>query len=268
MSRLSAKMLPAVLILSTVCAAASSAFTLREAPPIDLSESAGAAVRMPMNGAAGGGLFDGERSTSKAVLYSFLLPGLGQYYLGERNRAWTFFLTEGAIWTSFAVFQAQGHIRRDGYQDYALAFAGISGGGHSDDFYREIGDFDSSEEYELFIKSDGRSFTYPNSDYATIEEYFINNRFSDYEPWSWKSTEDREHYYSLRWGSRLAFRRSLYSLAAALGNRIFSAVYALRSSRSADAVSMNNAQQLHVTFDSYPDPAGNAQFGISLARDF
>ena len=259
-----------VLLASMLLASSSGAFTLREAPKIDLQDGVSETVQMPMQSARTTGIFDatGEKSTSKAVLYSLLLPGLGQYYLGENNRAWTFFLTEGAIWTSFTILQVQGHIRRDGYKEYASVFAGISGNEHSDDFYREIGDFDSSEEYELYIKSDGRSYTYPNSDYATIEEYFTDNRISDFEQWTWRSTEDRTHYYSLRWGSRLAFRRSLYSLAAALGNRIFSAVYALRSSRTADTVSMSDAQQLHVTFDSYPDPAGTVQFGISLARDF
>lgn len=248
--------------------AAARAFTLRQAPAIDLST--GTNDRAVAHGAVAADMMDagGPKSTSRAVLYSLLLPGLGQHYLGETRRAWTFFVAEGAIWTSFAIFQTQGHIRRDAYKEYASVFAGISGNDHSDDFYREIGDYDSSGEYELYIKSDGRSYTYPNSDYATIEEYFVNNRITDYEPWAWRSTEDREHYYSLRWGSRLAFRRSLYSLAAALGNRIFSAVYALRSSRAAEPVSMNDDPRLHVSFDSYPDPAGTVQFGISLARDF
>jgi hypothetical protein len=208
------------------------------------------------------------KSSTRAVLYSFLLPGLGQYYLGEKRAALSFFIAEGAIWTSFVVFQVQGHLRRDSYKDYAVVFSGISTRDHSDDFYREIGDYDSSDEYEELIKQEGRSATYPNSDYATIEEYFVTNRVSDFEPWMWRSTKDREHYYDLRWGSRLAFRRALYSVAAALGNRIVSSVYALRSSRILDRTGMLDKPQLKLGFDSYTGSLDQVRFGITLTRDF
>lgn len=270
MTRRLAVLFISLAVFGSVPPARSFGFTLRQAPDIELRDSdPPAAPRFAGYAPAPGSSGSAAPSASRAVLYSLLLPGLGQYVLGEKGAAAAFFTAEGAIWTSFIIFEAQSHLRREQYKDYALAFGGISTTDHSDDFYREIGDFDSSEEYELFIKRDGRSYTYPNSDYETLEDYFVQNRISDFESWAWRSTDDREQYYSIRWGSRLASRRALYSLAAALGNRVISAVLAVRSSRSAEAASATDGdRQLRLSLDSYPDPAGRVHVGVSLARNF
>jgi hypothetical protein len=271
MIRLVASLSIALAVSVSLPAANSFAFTLRQAPSLEGRTDAPPEVPAPFAGfarpfepSAGG-----QPSTSRAVLYSLLLPGLGQYALGERSTAMAFFTAEGAVWTSFIIFEVQSYLRREQYKENAVVFAGVSTTNHSDDFYREIGDFDSSEDYELFIKNDGRAYTYPNSDYATIEDYYVQHRVSDFESWTWRSTRDREQYYSLRWGSRLASRRALYSLAAALGNRVFSMVLALRSSRHGGSASAVDAdRRFRISLSTYPDAAGNVCTGLSLARDF
>ncbi len=55
-------------------------------------------------------------SPTRAVLYSLLLPGLGDYALGNKGRATGFFIVEGVIWISYAVFEVQGQQREDEYQ--------------------------------------------------------------------------------------------------------------------------------------------------------
>lgn len=254
------------LVILALLATQSPAFSLRELPqPVRDEHREAEAGRIALDRLSEGAAGHPESfSPSRAVFYSLLLPGLGQYYLGEKSAAWKFFMAEGAIWASFIVFQIQGHLRRDAYKDYALLFAGITTREHSDDFFREIGDYDSAYEYEIALKMEGRARTYPYSDYATLERYFVENRVSDYEPWSWRSRADREHYYSLRWGSRLALRRSLYSLAAALGNRVLSSVLALRSARGGG--SGESAAQLG--FYTSTEPAGHATLGFSIRREF
>jgi hypothetical protein len=180
----------------------------------------------------GGGSNPVDRvSVRRAVLYSFLLPGLGDYYLGRTGRARLFWLAEATIWTSFIVFETQGYLRENGYKDYALAYAGISGTNHSDDYYRIISQFNSSDDYEASIKQDGRYELYPNDNYWNLEQYYLTERISDFESWAWAGVDKRRAFWDIRQGSRLARRRALYAAAAGLANRLVSSLMTFKTAR-------------------------------------
>jgi hypothetical protein len=172
-------------------------------------------------------------SPTKAVLYSLLLPGLGDWKLGHRDRATAFFAVEGVIWASFAWFQVQGGDLEDEYQSLAVQFGGVSRTGHSDEFYATLRDYDNSDDYESVIKTDGR-FEYLRAlSSEELEQYFIDHRVDDYEPWLWESTERRLQYSEQRSASKTAYRRADYMIAAAAANRVVSAVFAYAAARSA-----------------------------------
>ena len=179
-------------------------------------------------------------SPARAVLYSLLLPGLGDYQLGNKGRATTFFAAEGIIWISYAVFQVQGHQREDEYEELAVRFAGVSRTGHSDEFYATLRDYDNSDEYEADVKFDGRielsgDGLYPDRIGAdALDEYFVENRLEDYEPWQWTSFDRRLQYSEVRSSSKTAYRRSDYMLVAAAANRVVSAIVAYASARHAN----------------------------------
>ena len=184
---------------------------------------------------------DGEATTAaplsptKAVLYSLLLPGLGDWKLGNRNRAATFFAVEGVIWVSFVAFEIQGHDLEDEYQNLAVIFAGVTSTGHSDDFYATIRDYDNSDEYAADVKTDGRfAAPYPYTDIGSeaLEQYFVVYRVADYEPWLWESTDRRLQYSEVRSASKTAYRRADYMIAAAAANRVVSAIFAYAGARS------------------------------------
>lgn len=173
-------------------------------------------------------------SPGKAVLYSLLLPGLGDWKMGNRNRATTFFAVEGVIWASFITFEIQGHDLESNYQNLALQFAGVTSTGHSDEFYATIRDYDNSDEYEAVVKTDGRfaATSYTDISSEALDQYFIDNRVADYEPWLWESTDRRNQYSEVRSASKTAYRRADYMIAAAAANRVVSAVFAFAAARS------------------------------------
>jgi hypothetical protein len=203
-------------------------------------------------------------SPARAVLYSLLLPGLGDYALGNKGRASAFFITEGVIWISYAVFQVQGQQREDEYQSLAMLFAGVSRTGLSDEFYATIRDYDASDEYEADVKTDGR-FAIGNPatiDPDALDRYFVENRVSDYEPWMWESTDLRLQYSEVRSASKTSYRRADYMIAAAAANRVVSAVVAYAAARSA-----NRAPGVGYRVDVTPSPAGLA-VALTLTRSF
>ena len=172
-------------------------------------------------------------SPSKAVLYSLLIPGLGDWKMGNKNRAATFFAVEGVIWVSFVAFEVQGHNLEDEYQNLAVIFAGVTSTGHSDDFYATIRDYDNSDEYAADVKTDGRfDNLYPDIGSEALDQYFIDNRVEDYEPWLWASTDRRLQYSEVRSASKTAYRRADYMIAAAAANRVVSAIFAYAGARS------------------------------------
>lgn len=191
-------------------------------------------------------------SPAKAVMWSLLLPGLGDWKMGHRDRASVFFGIEGVIWVSFAAFQIQGNDLEEQYQSMAVRFAGVTSTDHSDDFYATIRDYDSSEEYEADIKNEGRDY---DTGSEALDQYFIENRVDDYQPWLWASHERRLQYSETRSASKTAYRRADYMIAAAAANRVVSAVFAYAAARS--------ASKHEVGLDLDISPRGDVAFALT-----
>lgn len=201
-------------------------------------------------------------SPGKAVLFSLLLPGLGDYQLGNRGRASVFFALEGAIWVSYAVFEVQGQGREDEYEDLAVRFAGVTQTGHSDDFYATIRDYDNSDQYEADVKDDGRFDLGQVLTSEQLDRYFIENRVADYEPWRWQSLDRRLQYSEVRSSSKTSYRRADYMLAAAATNRVVSAIFAYASARG-----MQKDAEVGYRLHVQPAPGG-VDVAFTLTKSF
>jgi hypothetical protein len=208
-------------------------------------------------------------SESKAVWYSLLLPGLGDYYLGHTTRAKAFFIAEAAVWTSFIVFQVQGYLRKDSYKDFAMTFGSVASSDHSDDYYRILSQYNSSLEYEESIKKEGRFELYPNAGYDALQNYYLSKRISDFEPWEWPSDEKRREYRAIRKGSRQAYRRAMYSVAAGVANRIVSSLFAWKSARDLSRGDQSAGGRFHLQF-GHPtiDVRDPFRTGLTIVRTF
>ena len=60
-----------------------------------------------------------QRSVAKAAVLSLLVPGAGQFYVGEKVRAVPFFLVDVAGWATYFGFHSQGAKREREYKTYA-----------------------------------------------------------------------------------------------------------------------------------------------------
>ena len=112
-------------------------------------------------------------SVKRAVLYSLLLPGLGDYYAGRKTRATAFFMVEAGIWVSYGVLKSQSAQREDAFQEMAVRFAGVSASGLSDEYYSTIGQYNTHREYEAEFKSEHRFDIWPNVGYEAMDLYYV-----------------------------------------------------------------------------------------------
>lgn len=170
-----------------------------------------------------------------AALSSLLMPGLGEHHLGANLRAKAFFGLEAAGWIAVAAFLWRGYSRENAYKDYAIAYAGVKGTGHSDDYYKTIGEYltnDGPGGYNEEIRREARDLYYP--DVEAMEAYYRSHAITGDAGWLWRTEDVYRRYGALRSGSRFSYRVALYS---AIG------MAALRVASAADAVMLARRNQ-------------------------
>ena len=163
----------------------------------------------------------------KALLYSLLLPGAGELSLGARGRAAGFFVAEGLIWTHYIWFQRAGHLRRDDYIEQAQLSAGVGTDDEDDSYWKLLGQYERSSgsgpgSYEEAVRRDARD-QFPD-DPAAQDAYVAENLPTGDRAWNWSSAELQTAYRATRASSNRAFDRAKYSFAAAILNRLVSAI--------------------------------------------
>jgi len=158
-----------------------------------------------------------KKSTAKAAIYSAILPGWGEYYVGHKSKARFFFTVEALSWISYAAFTTYGHWKKDDLIRFANEHAGADLWGKDDDFLDMVGFYDDIYEYNSL----GRAFD-PHRTY--LEDNTTNH-------WRWQSLNDQRIYRHLKNQSREAFRKADFMIGLAILNRVVSVIDAVRDAR-------------------------------------
>jgi hypothetical protein len=161
------------------------------------------------------------RSVVRAALLSVLLPGLGEYYVGHRNKAKYFFGAEALTWVSFFAFRTYGGWRKDDYIRLAGERAGASLEGKDDDFLDWVGFYRDIDEFNTL----GRVF---DIDRPYLEDTPENH-------WRWLTESDQEAYREIKNSSREAYRRSEFMIGVAIINRVISVIDAVRDAKRSNS---------------------------------
>jgi hypothetical protein len=193
-----------------------------------------------------------SHSKRKAFLLSLLLPGLGQRYNEALYRSYGFFAAEAMIWTAFTVFKIQEHLRTDDFEEYARAYAGVSGTDPETEYYRILTIFNSSEEYNAFIRAEARQIY--GDDLEARERYFEENGYGADREFRWRTNVNRLEYRLIRNDAIDSGRRADYALVAAVLNRGISALEAARGAGRWAPVG-EAARHIRVTAAEEGDPA-------------
>jgi hypothetical protein len=196
-------------------------------------------------------------SKTKAVLLSILVPGAGHYYLDHKGRGQLFIGAEVAAWFGFFAFRTYGSWKEDDYKKYAIQYAGITGSGHDETFYRNMLFYDSREEYN----SSGRVIN-PGAQYYPNEPQY---------DWFWESSARRQQYRTIRNDSEVAYRKATFMLGLALLNRIVAGIDAYRlAQKESNRIKDDDFLSRHnIDIDFKADPFGsNPDIGITITHRF
>lgn len=167
----------------------------------------------------------GPKSARKAFFLSLLLPGLGQRYLGQDRRSLLYLGAEAGVWMTVGAFWLQGSMREDRYREYAEIVAGADPDRDDDEYYRNVGLYNSSDTYNLLIRWEARALHPYDTD--AQRAYYAENILPEDLAWSWPDEAAFDEYKHLRRRSKHAYRSAVNCIGLAVLNRLVSAIDAV-----------------------------------------
>jgi hypothetical protein len=155
----------------------------------------------------------GKKSAGLAVVYSLLLPGMGEMYAGDYSSGKYFTIADAAFWVFFTGFTVYGNRMESNYKAYAAGFGGVNTQDKDDEYYAIIGDYTNIDQYN-YEKELNRDFD---------ETFDAETHY-----WDWGSSESRKEYRRTWTSSEQANNNVRFAVGALILNRVVSAINAVR----------------------------------------
>ena len=152
------------------------------------------------------------KSKGKAFLFSLLLPGAGEYYLGKKTVAKSFFITELVLWAGYFSFKTYGDWQRDDMYVYASTHADADVKGKPSQFFVDIGNYHDIYEY-----NDAKQRRRETFNIYDEEDYY----------WLWDSSENQYTFEQMRISSDKAHHRATLTVGGIIANHVLSAIDAV-----------------------------------------
>ncbi|WP_157452504.1 hypothetical protein [Chloroherpeton thalassium] len=195
---------------------------------------------------------EGSKSPFIAGLLSFVLPGLGEAYAGNFSTGKYSLGIEIGLIAGFVGTTVYANSLETDFQTLARSNAGVSSSQKSDQFWKDISNYESMAAY--------------NEERMQLRDY--NGRYSQEDFWDWDTEANRKKYRDLRISSDEAFQATYFILGAMAVNRLFSAINAVRSVRAYNE-SLSSSASLRITPKVYRSrPFLVDGVGLNLEKSF
>ena len=170
-----------------------------------------------------------KKSAGLAILYSLLLPGMGELYADGYESGKYFTIAEGVLLATYIGMSVYANSQEDNYKAYATSNAKINTNGKDDSYFATISEFEDIFQY---------------NDEKALERNFDQMLNTESDFWKWGSTQDRQTYRSLWSSSEQTFNDLRFVVGLMLLNRVASAINAARlvsayNSRIEEQISWN-----------------------------
>jgi len=155
-----------------------------------------------------------KKSKGLAVLYSLLLPGMGEFYADNYSTGQYFTIADVVAWSFVIGYSTYGNNKEDDYKAYAKTFGGVTLDNKSAEYFADITSYDNIEQFNT--------------------EQELNRQFDKtYDvathSWEWINSSQRKEYRIMWLDSEGAFNNVRFAVGALIVNRIISAISAVRS---------------------------------------
>ena len=183
--------------------------------------------------------FQKKKNSGIAILYSLLLPGMGELYADAYDSGVYFTVADGVLWGAYIGVNVYANWQKDRYISYAQTNGGITTSNKDDDYYATISQYLNIDEYNN-QKAFERNFD---------EMYNSNTYF-----WKWNTSEERKSYRDMWVSSEQSFNNLRFVVGALVLNRVVSAINAVRLvSKYNNKLKEEVGWNLSVGVQNYPD---------------
>jgi len=189
-----------------------------------------------------------KKSVGLGVVYSLLLPGMGELYADSYGSGKYFTIADGILWGTLIGMNVYTDWKTANYKSYAESKAGVDNTEKDATYYARIGEYNSLESYNN-EKALERNF----------DEMYLNKSYS----WEWNSIEERRTYRDIWSASEQTKNDIRFVVGGLILNRIASAINAARL-----VTSYNNSLEEEVSWNFSVGFANQPNLPTSLTFNF
>ena len=154
-----------------------------------------------------------KKSRGLAIIYSALLPGMGELYADAYSSGKYFTIADAVLWGGLIGVTAYSNNQEDNYLAYAETYGGVALPGKDDEYFANIGNYIDIYEYN-HLKDLERSFS---------EIYDEDTHY-----WKWGNHAQRTEYRDMWKSSETADNATRFIVGALILNRVASVINAIR----------------------------------------
>ncbi len=192
-----------------------------------------------------------KKNPGLAVLYSLLLPGMGELYAGSYETGKYFTIADGTLWGIFTGFNLYGNWQRNNYRSYAQSDGYVNPEGKNSAYFATIGIYQ-----DIYIYNREQEL---NRDFDKV--YDVNRYY-----WKWNTNEQRKKYREMWSSSENAYNNVRFVVGALILNRLISAISAVRAVSRYNS-SLENETSWNVSFgvDQKPTLPSSLTFNFTTS---
>jgi hypothetical protein len=92
-----------------------------------------------------------KKSAALAIVYSVLLPGMGELYVGNYSTGQYFTIADGVIWGFFTGFTIYGNNKENDYRSFAKSYGSVNVNGKDGEYFANISLYQNIDEFNLKV---------------------------------------------------------------------------------------------------------------------
>ncbi len=180
-----------------------------------------------------------SRGGVENVLLSMLIPGLGEWRMGNKRAAKIFMGTEVVMWISYLSTRGYINVLQNDLEAFAASRAGVNTAGKGDQYWIDVG---QAESIYAFNES-------------KLLERDLNGRYEEGAgfDWQWQLEEDRTDYRQRRLDRLDWKRRSTFLAGGIVLNHLVSAVDVVRLLRKNRSSELSEERSSVLNFSYVPE---------------
>jgi hypothetical protein len=156
---------------------------------------------------------DSKKNAGLGVIYSLLLPGMGELYADAYDIGKYFTIADGLLWGAFIGMNVYSNWKENDYKSFAESRAGINKEGKDETYFATISAYSDIDSY---------------NDEKALERNFEEMYDPDQYFWKWNSEVERETYRGMWTSSEQTKNDIRFIVGGLILNRVASAINAAR----------------------------------------